>query len=1040
MIPIQRLALLIVVCLPSIGWADSAEQILERTGVEGGLVVHLGCGDGKLTAALRASDGFLVHGLDADPKNVAAARKHVQSLGLYGSVAVDRLRGNRLPYADNLVNLIVSDDLGNVPMSEVRRALCPGGVACVKDGDAWKTTVKPWPGGFGQWTHFLHGPDNNAVGCDSVVDVPRHLRWLGGPKFARAHEQLASMSACVTTGGRLFYIIDDTPRADVRFPSKWSLVARDAFNGVVLWKRPIPAWVDQFRRFRAGPPETAFRLAARDDRVYVTLGFDAPVSILDAVTGQTLLDVEGTEHAREILHLDDKLVVLADTAPQTTAEEDSAIRKGLQPSPGARAIVAADASSGKTLWRKEIELFVHPTLAARSDRLFYQTNQHLFCLDLGTGDELWRAPMELSFKGHEAGWESPTLVVGDAAVYCADFKQIAAFAVKDGEVLWTGDAASGYNSPPDVFLIDDLVWIKRKGMVGLDAATGEVKKELPTVTGYMHHRCYRNKATERFFLRGDQGVQFVDVESGDVSLHHWIRGTCQYGIMPANGLLYVTPDSCACNMKTKLAGFWALAPERSTGDAEPTLDVDRLEKGPAFGKDTVHPSSSAVDPSSDWPVHRHDFARSGTTSARLPAKLRPTWRAEIGGRLSGVTAAGGKVFVASVDTHTVHALDQRSAATLWSFTAGGRVDSPPTIYRGMALFGSADGWVYALRASDGELVWRFCAAPEDRRTFVNGQIESIWPVHGSVLVEEDKLLVAAGRSSYLDGGIRLCSLDPDTGKMLAETVVYSPDPETGKQPADENIRDVRGLISDILLADGGSVYMRHVKLDFGSGSDTEKGVHLFSPIGLLDDTWWHRGYWVFNDEFIAHWSGWWKIGNAAPAGRILSYDESSVFGYGRDKYVGGNTGQWRGGEKYQLFACDRPSPDGLPEPVMVTNAKGRRRAAPLPPRENRWAEAVPFYVRAMLVAGDTMFIAGPPELTEAKAAEGEESLVLARPEDALAAWQGERGGLLWAVSTADGKRLSQYKLGVPPVFDGMAATEGRLYLAMQDGSVVCYAE
>jgi hypothetical protein len=313
-----------------------------------------------------------------------------------------------------------------------------------------------------------------------------------------------------------------------------------------------------------------------------------------------------------------------------------------------------------------------------------------------------------------------------------------------------------------------------------------------------------------------------------------------------------------------------------------------------------------------------------------------------------------------------------------------------------------------------------------------------------VLVQEDKVLVAAGRSSYLDGGIRLYALKPDSGELLTETVVYSPDPDTRKQPADENIRDVRGLLSDILLADGGDVYMRHVKLDFDTGSDTGKGVHLFSPIGLLDDTWWHRGYWVFNDEFIAHWSGWWKIGNAAPAGRILAYDEGSIFGYGRDKYVGGNTGQWRGGEKYQIFACDRPSPEGIPEPVQPKPAPGsgkkRRRAPALPPRENRWAKEVPFYVRALVVAGDTMFIAGPPELTEAKAAEGEEALVLARPEEALSAWRGEQGGRLWAVSTADGTRLAQYKLGVPPVFDGMAATDGRLYLAMQDGSVVCYAE
>ena len=37
--------------------AGEARQILDAAGVKGGLVVHLGCGDGALTAALRA-DAF----------------------------------------------------------------------------------------------------------------------------------------------------------------------------------------------------------------------------------------------------------------------------------------------------------------------------------------------------------------------------------------------------------------------------------------------------------------------------------------------------------------------------------------------------------------------------------------------------------------------------------------------------------------------------------------------------------------------------------------------------------------------------------------------------------------------------------------------------------------------------------------------------------------------------------------------------------------------------------------------------------------------
>lgn len=52
---------------------QTAKQILEATGIQGGLIVHVGCNDGKLTAALRASASYQVHGLDRDASNVAAA-------------------------------------------------------------------------------------------------------------------------------------------------------------------------------------------------------------------------------------------------------------------------------------------------------------------------------------------------------------------------------------------------------------------------------------------------------------------------------------------------------------------------------------------------------------------------------------------------------------------------------------------------------------------------------------------------------------------------------------------------------------------------------------------------------------------------------------------------------------------------------------------------------------------------------------------------------------------------------------------------------
>ena len=114
-------------------WAEpSAEDILSASGIQGGLIVQLGCGDGKLTAALRGGEAVIVQGLDTDPANVAKAREHIRSRNLGGKVSADLFDGRHLPYVDSLVNLIVAEDLGQVAMPEVMRALCPGGVAYVR--------------------------------------------------------------------------------------------------------------------------------------------------------------------------------------------------------------------------------------------------------------------------------------------------------------------------------------------------------------------------------------------------------------------------------------------------------------------------------------------------------------------------------------------------------------------------------------------------------------------------------------------------------------------------------------------------------------------------------------------------------------------------------------------------------------------------------------------------------------------------------------------------------------------------------------------
>jgi hypothetical protein len=109
-----------------------------------------------MTAIWCTAWSYLVHGLDADPQNLEKARRYINSLGIYGKVSVDKLSGDRLPYNDNLVNLIITEDLGNISMDEVMRVLCPKGVAYIKKDNSWEKMVKPWPKEIDEWTHYLY--------------------------------------------------------------------------------------------------------------------------------------------------------------------------------------------------------------------------------------------------------------------------------------------------------------------------------------------------------------------------------------------------------------------------------------------------------------------------------------------------------------------------------------------------------------------------------------------------------------------------------------------------------------------------------------------------------------------------------------------------------------------------------------------------------------------------------------------------------------------------------------------------------------------
>lgn len=932
------------------GPAEDAAAILEVSGFDRGFVVHLGAGDGKLTAALRQNAYIQVHGLEADTNRVAAARRHILDAGSYGPVSVVQFSGTQLPYVDNLVNLLVVEEAGDVPQAELLRVLTPNCVLLTRaENGAWSKTVKPRPENIDEWSHYLHDASGNAVAHDDVVGPPRHLQWVGSPRWSRHHDRMASMSALVSTGGRMFYVMDEGSRVSIQLPPKWKLIGRDAFNGSILWKRDIESWQSHLWPLKSGPTQLSRRLVASGDTVYVTLGYDAPLVAIDGTTGETLRTFEDTDATEEIIHVNGKLFLvvrkgkaeLADYVPLNGRVGDQAKVRELFWNEEPRVLMAFDAESGEQLWAKQTR--ISPlTLAANDDSIVFHDGEKVVSLDQQSGDLSWNSEAVTRRKSFTFNFGPRLVAWQDVVLYAGGDGKMVSLDSTTGKKRWDAQHPnSGYQSPQDLMVLNGLVWCapttsgRDTGVfTGRDPRTGEVKQEFaPDVDTYwFHHRCYIAKATDNFLMPSRTGIEFVDPKKEHWDIHHWVRGGCLYGVMPCNGLTYAPPHNCACYPEAKLFGFNALAPASSTRPVPVDVSEEgRLQQGIAFGAPLAAVNAGGPD---DWPTYRGDNQRAGTTKEQIAPDVEPRWSADLGGRITSPVIADGRVFVAQTDRHTLHALDESSGRPLWSYTAGARIDSPPTVYRGRVVFGGADGWVYCLVADSGDLAWRYRAAPLDRRTMAFEQLESLWPVHGSVLIRDDVIYTVAGRSNFLDGGLRLLRLDVKTGRKLSENVMDHTNPETGN-----NLQEVLQVLQmpvglpDILSADEKYVYMKSQKFDF-EGNRLEigpnsgdfatqaskqrgEGAHLFAPMGYLDDTWFHRSYWVLGQSFAGGHGGYYQAGRFAPSGRIMVNGDGYVYGYGRKpEYL-----RWTTTLEHQLFAAAPEAPE-IPEGYLKKPGKG----------------------------------------------------------------------------------------------------------------------
>ncbi|MFO7901336.1 MAG: PQQ-binding-like beta-propeller repeat protein [Pirellulaceae bacterium] len=1061
---------------------EQASKITQSVDRRGGVISVIG-GDGDLAVALAKQGEFTVHCIQPDEQARDAVRRRADAAGMGGTIsAVVANRIDRLPYTAELLNIVVVENwprlkqqglsaselarviapLGHVvlkatgnltdPTQDPTQELNQAGLKTVDTPGAetpWLNFRKPYPETIDQWTHYLHGPDGNPVAADEVVGPPRHYQWISGPDWLKSHETVSSITTMVTAQGRLFYIEDKGPTSlagQHELPDKWFLVARDAFNGRFLWEVPIRRW--GWREWKSSwfsprpgdvPLNIQKKLVADGDNAFVTLGYHAPVSMLDARTGKIKQTYSETDPTLEILHHDGTLIL-------SVLSDDERIK-----------LVAVDASSGNVLWKTkeayggtEVDYYrwramrgriepadIDPTLNTATDgeSIALIDRDNVVCLDYETGEERWRGEFPLEEADLRAGgvqtegnlWTG-TMIVTDGVVLHASPHKLAAFSASSGDILW--EAPKAYIGHlwfewKDVFVTGGLVWtwegeLERSSLergngrsnyprrvMGYDLHTGKTERVVDL--GYIfkthhHHRCYRNKATSHYILASRRGTEYVDLKGGEHTVHNWVRGTCHMGMMPANGFQYAPPHPCRCYDEEKIKSLNALAPLRRDelpGNGSPSNE--RTVKGPAFGK-----AKGLAAEQADWPTFRGDNQRTGSVDTQFPRTASQVWQRRLAGRISSPIAVGDKVYVSEVDACRVVCLDAGTGSELWSYTAGSRVDSPPTYYKGTVIFGCSDGRVYCLDAAEGNAAWIFTAAPAERLIAVEGHLESAWPVHGSVLVKEGTVYVACGRSSQLDGGLYLYALDAISGQVKNEQRLAGPDYKTtsggrievweektspAMMPSDdefgENYRLPQGVLPDIMACEGEKLYMRSRAFDMQLQPTSGKPAML--PVGgYLDENYFKRMPWTY-------------LGNYARM--LVRHGDSAVYIRMFDSLRGLDpTVYFTPGKKgYLLFAV---------EGINETRGKPRR----------TWSNRIPVRVQAMVLASGRILAAGPPDLMD------------------LDAFEGKAGGELQIIDAASGEKLSENTLQSPPVFNGAAAARGKLFISCEDGSVVCFGE
>jgi len=808
--------------------AADVNVLKHQVGVERGIVLIVGDNGGALAQQLSAHNELLYYVQLQTQRDVRNAREMLLKEGLLNRrIFVDAGPYARLHLADNLADAVI---VVNAPAAALRqealRVVRPGGKVIVGD----TVTVKPVPDGHDDWTHPAHGPDNNPLSRDTSARYPYRTQYIGDPKFCPIPQ------VTVACHGRIF-------RAFGGFTNHYSqkdlintLLCVNAYNGTILWQRPLKEGFRVHRQFMIATPEILY------------LADNEACMLIDAATGlkegelTVPKSIPGDYTFKWIGLENDRLVALIGDREQPIRPWESRNRtlghwswdamtrhlgRGRRPYFGHTLLAFDTPNEHRILWStRETDLVDSRAICMTGDRIYYYSPQkHLVCMDTRTGKAEWKVDDQELLKrvGKDSrAWSPPTGFGSSSYLKCnEDYlffagpqrPHLVAISARNGKMLWHKQRGNY-----QLVLCDDALYAAGEGRrpseqepttLKLDYETGEVLKK------YLGRKnCARATGTiDSLFFRAWQGTIRIDRESGSITHITPMRPPCNDGVIVSNGLLFWGPWQCgACNLS--LFGHICLSPvssiharRRQPVRARIEYATDSPEKVQPLRADRL--DAFCCNNERALLVVTNDLSRtveqkwkrpSATPSAKYTTPV-------LGGHLMFLGDSGG----------VVHGIDHETGRTAWRSYAGGGIHSPPTLWKDRLYVGSADGWLYVLEAVSGRLLWRFHPGPRQRKIPVFGKIISSWPVMGGAVVRDGVAYVAAGMTHY--DGTFVHALDAATGKLKWSNVTSGT--VTAKYGSGVSVQGALSIEDDRLCFNGGNVYPRAM-YDLQTGASLNK--------------------------------------------------------------------------------------------------------------------------------------------------------------------------------------------------------------------------